>query len=167
LGTAEDLVAWASSVLPTKNSLGADDARALEQAFEEKRVALEAHERPPNCSAGEQTDGTSAAKPAAPPAGASRAVRLPKTRRRRDKAHLQYVASKPCLVCGRAPCDAHHLRFAEPRALGRKVSDEFTVPLCRTHHRQVHDRGDERAWWEEVMIDPGPVAQQLWSETRG
>ena len=41
-------------------------------------------------------------------------------------------------VCGRQPCDAHHLRFAQNRAMGRKVSDEFTVPLCRGHHREVH-----------------------------
>ncbi len=52
-------------------------------------------------------------------------------RRQRDKAHLKFVASQPCLVCGRSPADAHHLRFTQPRALGRKVSDEFTVPLCR------------------------------------
>src|SRR5829696_9681263 len=80
---------------------------------------------------------------------------IPKIRRKRDKAHLQYVASKPCLVCGRSPADAHHLCFSEPRALGRKVSDEFTVPLCRAHHRQAHDCGDEKAWWQE-MIRPGP-----------
>ena len=102
-----------------------------------------------------------------------RAQRIPieklpvaKARPRRDKRHLEYVASKPCLLCGRAPSDAHHLRHAEPRALGRKVSDEFTVPLCRIHHRQLHDRGDERAWWEELKINPVSLAQQLWNETR-
>ena len=167
LRTAEDLVAWATSVLPTKNSLQAADAQAVEEAFEAKRRAFEAQEPPSDIApiASEQPEGTSSDQASAiaePPA-----VGFPKTRRRRDKAHLQYVASKPCLVCGRAPCDAHHLRFAEPRALGRKVSDEFTVPLCRTHHRQVHDRGDERAWWEEVRIDPQPIARQLWSDTRG
>jgi ERF superfamily len=64
-------------------------------------------------------------------------------RRLRDKAHLKFVASQPCLVCGRNPADAHHLRFTQPRAMGRKVSDEFTVPLCRTHHRDNHRFGDE------------------------
>jgi DNA recombination protein Rad52 len=59
-------------------------------------------------------------------------------KRLRDKAHLKFVASQPCLVCGRQPADPHHLRFAQPRAMGLKVSDEFTVPLCRTHHRQLH-----------------------------
>ncbi len=28
-----------------------------------------------------------------------------------------------------------------------KVSDEFTVPLCNTHHDQLHRTGDERAFW--------------------
>ena len=102
------------------------------------------------------------------PDGASDAVRsaMSKPRRKRDKDYLAYVAAQPCLVCGRRPCDAHHLRFAQPRALGRKVSDEFTVPLCRVHHRELHDRGDEEAWWTALDIDPGSVAQQLWSETR-
>jgi hypothetical protein len=40
------------------------------------------------------------------------------------------LSAQPCLVCQQTPCDAHHLKFAQPRALGRKVSDEFTVPLC-------------------------------------
>jgi hypothetical protein len=63
---------------------------------------------------------------------------ISEVRRLRDKTHLKFVASQPCLVCGRSPADAHHLRFAQPRAMGRKVSDEFTVPLCRTHHRDNH-----------------------------
>jgi hypothetical protein len=90
-----------------------------------------------------------------------------KTRRKRDKDHRAFVASKPCLVCGRSPADAHHLRFAQPRALGRKVSDEFTVPLCRIHHRKLHLCGDERAWWQEYKVEPGAVAQSLWQESRG
>jgi hypothetical protein len=69
-------------------------------------------------------------------------------KRLRDKAHLKFVASQPCLVCGRQPSDPHHLRFAQPRALGLKVSDEFTVPLCRGHHRQLHQAGNEVTWWE-------------------
>jgi hypothetical protein len=71
-------------------------------------------------------------------------------RRLRDKTHLKFVASQPCLVCGRSPADAHHLRFTQPRAMGLKVSDEFTVPLCRIHHRDNHSYGDEVAWWEEA-----------------
>ena len=88
-------------------------------------------------------------------------------RRHRDKAHLKFVASQPCLVCGRSPADAHHLRFTQLRAMGRKVSDEFTVPLCRTHHRDNHSFGDEVAWWERRAIDPVATSRILWVSRRG
>jgi len=87
-------------------------------------------------------------------------------RRHRDKGHLKFVASQPCLVCGRSPADAHHLRFTQPRAMGRKVSDEFTVPLCRTHHRDNHRFGDEQAWWDRQAIDPVATSRKLWVSTR-
>src|SRR3984893_3755808 len=87
-------------------------------------------------------------------------------RRLRDKAHLKFVASQPCLVCGRSPADAHHLRFTQPRAMGLKVSDEFTVPLCRIHHRDNHNSGDEVAWWERRAIDPLATSRMLWISTR-
>jgi hypothetical protein len=87
-------------------------------------------------------------------------------RRLRDKAHLKFVASQPCLICGRSPADAHHLRFTQPRAMGLKVSDEFTVPLCRVHHRDVHSFGDEVAWWERRAIDPLATSRVLWVSTR-
>src|SRR6202000_33625 len=90
----------------------------------------------------------------------------PKTIRLRDKAHRKFVSSHPCLVCGRSPADAHHLRFAQPRALGRKVSDEYTVPLCRLHHRELHRYGDEASWWAGVGIDPLPIALELWRRSR-
>jgi hypothetical protein len=54
----------------------------------------------------------------------------PEPRRFRDKEHLKFVAKQACLICGRRPADAHHLRFTQHRALGRKVSDEFTVPVA-------------------------------------
>ena len=90
---------------------------------------------------------------------------VPEPKRRRDKSHLRYVASQPCLVCGRQPSDPHHLRFAQPRALGIKVSDEFTVPLCRGHHRQLHQAGNEVAWWDELKVDALKFARQLWEDT--
>jgi hypothetical protein len=93
------------------------------------------------------------------------ALTLPEPKRRRDKLHLRFVALQPCIVCGRHPSDPHHLRFAQPRALGVKVSDEFTVPLCRGHHRQLHQAGDEMSWWKTLNIDALPVARQLWEQT--
>jgi Rad52/22 family double-strand break repair protein len=87
-------------------------------------------------------------------------------KRIRDKAHLRFVASQPCLICGRQPSDPHHLRFAQPRALGLKVSDEFTVPLCRGHHRQLHQAGDEAAWWDNLNINALEIAKGLWGDSR-
>jgi Rad52/22 family double-strand break repair protein len=86
-------------------------------------------------------------------------------KRLRDKAHLRFVASQPCLVCGRQPSDPHHLRFAQLRAIGLKVSDEFTVPLCRGHHRQLHQAGNEVAWWQGLKINALPIAKGLWEQT--
>jgi len=90
---------------------------------------------------------------------------LPEPRRVRDRDHVRFVAKQPCLVCGRLPADSHHLRFAQSRALGRKVSDEFTVPLCRGHHREVHRCGNEAAWWQKAGLDPADFARALWLET--
>ena len=86
-------------------------------------------------------------------------------KRLRDKAHLRFVASQPCLICGRQPSDPHHLRFAQSRAIGLKVSDEFTVPLCRGHHRQLHQAGNEVAWWEDLDINALKIAKGLWEQT--
>ena len=83
--------------------------------------------------------------------------------RKRSKAHLLFVREQPCLVCRQSPCDAHHLKFAQPKALGRKVSDEFTVPLCRAHHHELHRQGNERAWWADLKIEPLRVAHELWT----
>jgi hypothetical protein len=86
-------------------------------------------------------------------------------RRLRDREHLKFVATQACLLCGRTPSDPHHLRFAQAQALGLKVSDEFTVPLCRTHHRQLHHAGNEAAWWRDMSIDALEIARGLWQES--
>jgi hypothetical protein len=91
---------------------------------------------------------------------------LSKPLRLRDRDHLKFVSAQPCLACGRSPSDAHHLKFAQQCALGRKVSDEFTVPLCRFHHRELHQRGDELTWWQQLNVEPLRMAQQLWQRTR-
>jgi hypothetical protein len=93
------------------------------------------------------------------------ALTFDEPKRVRDKEHLRHVAAQPCLLCSGRPAEAHHIRFAQPRALGRKVSDEFTVPLCHRHHRDVHHSGNEAAWWHDIGIDPIAVALQLWDET--
>jgi Protein of unknown function (DUF968) len=95
------------------------------------------------------------------------ALAIPKEKRLRDKGHLAFVAGQPCLVCGRRPAQAHHLRFAQGRAMGLKVSDEFTVPLCNAHHDSVHRTGEEQAWWaRHGILDPLKFAARLWAASR-
>ena len=119
------------------------------------------------------TKDNSMAPPLAPAVSDLPAAKIDKSqlaiaepKRLRDKAHLKFVASQPCLVCGRQPSDPHHLRFAQPRAIGLKVSDEFTVPLCRGHHRQLHQAGNEAAWWEDLQINALEIARGLWEQSR-
>jgi hypothetical protein len=49
--------------------------------------------------------------------------------------------------------------------MGLKVSDEFTVPLCRGHHRQLHQAGNEAAWWGNFNLKPLEIAKGLWDQT--
>jgi hypothetical protein len=91
---------------------------------------------------------------------------LSEPKRVRSKEHLRFVAQQPCVICGRTPAHAHHIRYAQPRGIALKVSDEFTVPLCAIHHSENHGTGNERQWWEERKIDPLAIANVLWSQGR-
>ena len=130
-----------------------------EQSAEPPVISKPIDDNPTTSSAHVQND-------AAPAKIDKSKLAISEPRRHRDKAHLKFVASQPCLVCARSPADAHHLKFTQPRAMGRKVSDEFTVPLCRTHHRDIHRFGNEAAWWERRAIDPVATARTLWISTR-
>lgn len=100
-------------------------------------------------------------------AGARSTFLLPKEKRVRDADHLAFVRTQACLVCGRRPVHAHHLRFAQPRGMGLKVSDEFTVPVCSSHHDELHRTGDERAWWaRHGILDPLTIAARIWAASR-
>jgi hypothetical protein len=165
LVSAELAASWARDALGPKNSLRVDDAKLVEEAFERRLSEVAT----PDAAGHADSSLMQAAVPgvAADQAGIDKTVLAVATSRRyRNREHLRYVARQPCLVCGRKPSDPHHLRFAQPRALGRKASDEFTVPLCRIHHRLVHRVGNEGAWWQEVGIDPIKVANNLWKRTR-
>jgi hypothetical protein len=94
-------------------------------------------------------------------------AQIPEPRRVRDKEHLRFVASLPCLVCGRAPGQPHHLRFAQPRAMGAKPGDQWVVPLCNTHHKALHGAGNEQIWWQSAKIDPLAEAERLWQQHQG
>jgi hypothetical protein len=171
-----DLAAtWAGEVLVAKNSLSAADAKLVEDAFERKLSDLPSADAPapsndrssvPEIAARQET-----VTPENTDAGQAKGIdksilTVAAPRRYRSREHLRYVMQQPCLVCGRKPSDPHHLRYMQPRALGRKASDEFTVPLCRVHHRAAHRAGDECAWWKAAGIDPMKFARRLWKQTR-
>jgi len=175
--TSADLAAaWARDALSAKNSLSAADAKLLEDAFERRLSELPSSEAATLSNddpsvpqiAAPQVIATSDSTDAGQAKGIDKSIlTVAAPRRYRNREHLRYVAQQACLVCGRKPSDPHHLGFTQPRALGRKVSDEFAVPLCRGHHRAVHRSRDERAWWRQAGIDPIKVARRLWKETRG
>jgi hypothetical protein len=173
LGCADDAAIWAQRRLPEKNKLTAPDAQCIEEAFTAKLASFLVSAANPSHTL-QQTERP--LTPHAPdPDGLEKRSRsnlidkselaLPEPRRIRDRGHVKYVANQPCMICARLPSDAHHLRFTQSRALGRKVSDEFTVPLCRGHHREVHRTGDEAEWWKKAGIDPSVAARALWLET--
>ena len=173
LSSGGDAAKWAHGILAEKNKLNAADAQIVEIAFARswKPLGLTAlilpktprslcpDDQPRQHEAGLKNRRSSRI------AIDKSALAMPEPRRVRDRAHVTFVARHPCLICGRLPADAHHLRFAQSRALSRKVSDEFTVPLCRGHHREVHHCGDEAAWWKGAGIDPSVTARSLWLET--
>ena len=169
INSTEEAANWAHRVLGAKNSLTASDAACIEDAFRAKLAMFvtDTADGPP-----QETDRPQ--KPSRSDRGKKgqrssiidkSMLALPEPRRVRDREHVRYVTRQSCLICGRRPSDAHHLRFAQSRALSRKVSDEFTVPLCRGHHREVHRSGDEAAWWGKASIDPTAAARALWLKT--
>jgi hypothetical protein len=185
LESQDSAAAWAREALPLKNTLTAADAQWVETGFALKLSAIPASDgsEPSDQPLLEMTATADAATaayadPAAEPLGSTGSTdkharaRIDKSvltlstpRRYRNKEHLRYVAQQPCLLCARKPSDPHHLQFVQPRALGRKPSDEFAVPLCRAHHRAAHRAGEERAWWKAAGIDPIKIARKLWKET--
>jgi len=190
INSADEATAWARRNLAAKNTLTAADAKIVEERFQARLSTigdsgipneisdhlngLDA-DRPTLAVADQGALAAGVPDPGAAHKGSRRPKKQPcsdvvhalgKTVRLRDKEHRRFVLRQPCLVCGRMPSDPHHLTFIQPRALGRRVSDEFTVPVCRVHHRELHRSGDEVAWWRRLNIDPLPVALKLWQHTR-
>jgi hypothetical protein len=156
--SGDEAALWARRRLAGKNKLSAADAQEVEQAFTTKLAAI-----PPQIA--KSAKATSPVEKAGTLQIDKTVLAFPEPRRIRDRDHVRHVIKQPCLICGRRPSDPHHLRFAQCRALGRKVSDEFTIPLCRTHHREIHRSGDEALWWRNAAIDPLAAARTLWLET--
>jgi hypothetical protein len=177
IASSDEATAWAHRILGAKNSLIAADGRQVEDAFQATLASFgttaDIGDAPLSPVLSALRLSSSVERRSAEPAartfvanGIDKSQLVhPEPRRFRDRDHVKFVAKQPCLICGRSPSDAHHLRFAQHRALGRKVSDEFTVPLCRGHHREAHRCGDEAGWWKKTGIDPSVPARALWLET--
>jgi hypothetical protein len=163
LSSADEAALWAQRRLVSKNQLSAADAKQVEEAFATKLGFIPAESAKPGEAAA--TLKKSLAEKTMTPQINKSVLGFPEPRRIRDRDHIRHVMKQSCLICGRRPSDPHHLRLAQSRALGRKVSDEFTVPLCRTHHREIHDCGDESSWWRNTGVDPLAAARALWLET--
>lgn len=172
----EDLLAWVNVSLPLKNTLVEADARAVEGAYQMKLEEAARFElnmaQPKDALPGEPAQAKQHVRGDTEEARAhegeiqERQVGLAYPKEppvKRSKAHLLFIRGQPCLLCKQVPSDAHHIKFAQPRALGRKVSDEFTVPLCRSHHQALHQHGNERTWWANMQISPLPIANELWA----
>jgi len=159
LSSADEAALWAQRRLVAKNQLSAADAQCVEEAFA-ARLAAQSAKADDAITA--PTDQSLAEKPTQIDKSV---LGFPEPRRIRDRDHIRHIIKQACLVCGRRPSDPHHLRFAQSQALGRKVSDEFTVPLCRVHHREIHRCGDEAAWWNKSDVDPAAAARALWLKT--
>ena len=162
LTSADEAALWAQRRLVAKNQLSAADAQQVEQAFAAKLGVVSAQSPKADDAIAALTDRSFAEKPTQ----IDKSVLVfPEPRRIRDRDHIRHIMKQACLICGRRPSDPHHLRFAQSQALGRKVSDEFTVPLCRVHHREIHRCGDEAAWWNKTGVDPTAAARALWLKT--
>jgi hypothetical protein len=176
VGSVEGAAIWARRILPAKNTLSVADARQVEDAFRNRLAEL--NDRADGPAALLRPPASTVKSPSSHPRSPRKSTKSPlaesidksqlthpEPRRLRDREHVRFVAKQPCLICGRTPSDPHHLRFAQQRALGRKVSDEFTVPLCRGHHREVHRCDDEAIWWQKAGLDPTAAARALWLKT--
>jgi ERF superfamily len=192
IGSAEEAAIWAQRNLPVKNTLTAGDAKTVGERFQARLSTIsdgqaadettpvgtpnglapdQPHRGVPNKNLisarranADTSQNASTVRKKRSRSGVVRA--LARTVRLRDKEHRRFVLRQPCLVCGRVPSDPHHLTFTQPRGLAYRVSDEFTVPVCRIHHRELHRSGDEAGWWQKLNIDPLPVALKLWQHTR-
>jgi hypothetical protein len=84
----------------------------------------------------------------------------------RNEAHLRFIRSLPCCICGGIDTEAAHIRTASlehgKRETGgsERPSDIWCLPLCNNHHREQHSM-NEISFWSSHGIDPFILAMTL------
>lgn len=71
----------------------------------------------------------------------------------RSRKYLDWVKTLPCRNCGAVfEIDPHHLTsLGLMGGAGTKAPDTMVMPLCRTCHTDMHDKGDYRQYqWEWI-----------------
>jgi ERF superfamily len=126
LGSADEMAVWAHRCLAEKNRLTATDVEHVEEAFQAKIATVavgvaDVLEGAQARSAAISENDCTAAKIRSQPRSKivdKSELTFPEPRRIRDRDHVRFVAKHPCLICGRHPADAHHLRFAQKQGVG-------------------------------------------------
>jgi hypothetical protein len=89
----------------------------------------------------------------------------------KNEAHLKWIRTLRCCICGAPGPDPAHIRSANAvygkRETGgaETASDKWVTPLCRVHHDAQHKAGNELLWWASKGIDPFGLALALHSAT--
>jgi hypothetical protein len=94
--------------------------------------------------------------------------RIPKKPKRssrwRSTAHCNHVRKHACVNCGTvAAIEVAHVRIGSDAGIGRKPSDDRSVPLCRDCHRDQHTRG-ERSFWADYASLKGHTVEDVIAE---
>lgn len=75
----------------------------------------------------------------------------------RSRKHLSFVRTRTCAFCHHPAAEAHHhSRRAGGGGVGLKGCDLLTVPLCHSHHRELHKRGEVQPYTR------AETQEQLW-----
>ena len=97
------------------------------------------------------------------------------TKRIERPQYRTWVNKLPCVICGAQETEAAHLSMANNeychlgRGKGRKASDRWVLPLCRYHHREQTNLGDEKLFWESYGMNPYIICLVLfgvWSDLK-
>lgn len=86
----------------------------------------------------------------------------------RCAAHCQWIRGHWCVIDHATMCsggiECAHVRTGTDGGASLKPGDNWTIPLCRTHHAEQHQIG-ERAFERRYSIDMKFLAQALWEKS--